>query len=354
MISRVEKIRLGVFLVVSSAVLVVTLAVLTGLNLTKRTEEYKVYFNESVSGLEIGATVKYNGVRVGQVAEIKIASKSVNKVLVILELDPGVPVKKDTKAVLTGMGITGLKFVELTGGTEAAEFVAPGGTVKSGKSFMGMIGGKAEDLTLKMELALNKINAVMSDNNIGNVEDIIANIKNITANVDKLVAESDDKVAKIMNDLDKASTDIGEGAAAAKNSMLELDRLVQTSSPNVEEIVRNVTIATGSFRKTTQDLSKINDIFAKLEGTIKEFQNKLAAVDVSGISDGVKASVDEAQATLNSIRRVVDTSRENIFHSAKSLKRTLRNLEDFSAEIRDQPSLLLSNKKQDDRASPEK
>ena len=353
MISRVEKIRLGVFIVVASTVLIATLVVMAGLNLTRATEEYKVYFNESVSGLEIGAQVKYNGVRVGQVSEIKIASKNVNKVLVTLELEPGVPVKKDTKAVLTGMGITGLKFVELTGGTDATEPVPPGGTVRAGKSFMGIIGGKAEDITVKTELALNKINALMSDNNLSNVEDILTNVKNITSNVDKLVAESDDRVDKIMRDLEKASTNIGEASEKAKRGISELNRLVQTSSPSIEEIIQNVNTATAGFRRTAHDLSKINDIFAKLSATIQEFQNKLAAIDVAGISSGLKKSVDEAHATLNSIRRVVDTSRENIFHSAKSLKRTLRNLEDFSAEIRDQPSLLLSNKKQKDRASPE-
>ncbi len=353
MISRVEKIRLGVFLVTSSAVLIVTLVVLAGINLTKTTEKFKVYFNESVSGLEIGATVKYNGVRVGQVAEISIPSKNVNRVLVTLELDPGIPVKKDTKAVLTGMGITGLKFVELSGGTDAADPVLPGGTIQSGKSFMGIIGGKAEDIAVKMELALNKINALMSDHNISNIDDIVLNVKNVTSNVNKLVEDSDDKIAKIINDLSKASSDVGEAAASAKNAMGNVDRLVTSASPGIEEIVRNLTTASGSFRKTAQDLTKVNDILGKLSDTIKSFQGKLEAVDVAGISGGVKESVDEAKATINSIRRIVDTSRENIFHSTKSLKRTIRNLEDFSAEIRDQPSLLLSNKKQDDRASPE-
>lgn len=353
MISRVEKIRLGVFLVVSSAVLITVLAVMAGLNLTRATEEYTVYFNESVSGLEIGAQVKYNGVRVGQVAEIDIDSQSVNKVKVILELKPGVPIKEDTKAVLTGMGITGLKFVELTGGTDASAPVPPGGTVKAGRSFMGIIGGKAEDITMKMEVALNKINAVMSDNNISNVDEILLNVKNITANVDTLVAENDDKISKIVKDLEKASSDIGEGALAAKNGMQELDRLVQSSSPSVEEIVRNVTLATGSFKKTANDLTKVKEILARLSKTIKDFQDKLGAVDVEGISGGVKQAVDDARSALSSVRRVVDSSRENVFHSAKSLKRTMRNLEEFSAEIRDRPSLLLSNKKQEDRASPE-
>jgi phospholipid/cholesterol/gamma-HCH transport system substrate-binding protein len=250
------------------------------------------------------------------------------------------------------MGITGLKFVELSGGTDATPSVPPGGTIQSGRSFMGIIGGKAEDIAIKLELALNKINAIMGDDNIGNINDIILNVKNITANVNTLVDDSDNKISKIVDDLTKASADIGEGAASAKNGMARVESLIQSSSPGIEEVVVNLTQATSSFKKTAHDLQKINEIMAKLSGTITEFQSKLASVDVSGISNGVKSTVDEAQATLSSIRRIVDTSRENIFHSVNGLKRTLRNLEEFSAEIRDQPSLLLSNKKQDDRASP--
>ncbi len=353
MISRVEKIRLGVFLLVSATVLVSTLVIMAGFSLTKSKEKFKVYFNESVSGLEIGAQVKYNGVRVGQVSEIAIAAKNVNKVMVTLELDVGIPVKTDSKAVLTGMGITGLKFVEISGGTDQAEQVPPGGTIQAGRSFMGIIGGKAEDITVKMELALNKINAVMSDQNISNIEDIIANVKNISVTVDKLASESTNKFSKIMDELAKASSDIGDGAAAAKSGMVQLDNLVKSSSPGVDEIVKNTAQATASFRKTANDLSKINEILSRLSSTVKDVQAKVAAIDAAGISDGVKSSVVEANATLSSVRRIVDTSRENITHSARSLRRTMRYLEEFSSTIRDQPSLLLSSKKQKDKAGPE-
>ena len=98
---------------------------------------------------------------------------------------------------------------------------------------------------------------------------------------------------------------------------------------------------------------KIDDILEKIGGTISDFEAKIAKVDVEGISGGVKTTVEEATATLATIRRVVDNSRDNIYRSTYSLKRTLRNLEEFSAIIREQPSLLLSNKKHKDRPSPE-
>ncbi len=353
MISRVEKIRLGIFLVVSSSVLVVTLVVMAGINLMKSVERYRVYFNESVSGLEIGAQVKYNGVRVGQVAEINIVSDQLNKVLVVLELESGTPVKADTKAVLTGMGITGLKFVELTGGTDEAEAVPPGGTLKAGRSFMGIIGGKAEDIAIKTELVLNRINAVLGDENQLNIEKTISNVQEITSKVNGLLDDNDDKISGIIDELSLASKDLRTGIGKANRSMDELEKVISSASPGVKDIIENLTHATASFKKTGRDLAKIDKILGQVSGTIDLFDRKLSSIDAAGISSGVKTSVDEAGEALHTIRRTVEASRQNIFHSSKSLKRTLRNLEEFSSAIRDQPSLLLSNKKPKDRGGPE-
>ena len=353
MISRMEKIRLGVFLLVSGTVLVVTVVVLAGMNLMKAVESYNVKFEESVSGLEVGATVKYNGVRVGQVSDIKFAENDITKVEVVLELRKGTPIKTDTKAVLTGMGITGLKFVELTGGSSRAKRLKRGGTIKAGHSLMGTLGDKAESITTKTDLALSKINALLSEKNIYNFEDIVANIKNITAKVDTLVADNEGKIAKIVDDLSQASNDVKEGAAAANRSMAELDEIMAASGPNVQEIVRNVTETTRRFKKTSQALANVDIILERVDQAVASLNQKINAVDVAGISDGVKTTLTEAAGTLSSIRRIVDRSRENVHRSTYSLKRTMRNLEEFSAMIREQPSLLLSNKKPKGRPAPE-
>lgn len=75
MTTRSQKVRLGVFVVVSSAIVIAVFITLAGIKLMEESDMYKVQFDETVSGLEIGAQVKYNGVRVGQVASITINPK---------------------------------------------------------------------------------------------------------------------------------------------------------------------------------------------------------------------------------------------------------------------------------------
>jgi phospholipid/cholesterol/gamma-HCH transport system substrate-binding protein len=78
---------------------------------------YLVYMEESVSGLNPDAPVRYRGVQVGRVRQIELAPGNVEKVELALDIERGTPIKQDTVAVLRTQGLTGIAHVELEGGT---------------------------------------------------------------------------------------------------------------------------------------------------------------------------------------------------------------------------------------------
>ncbi len=353
MMTRSEKVRLGVFLIVSVTVLVGTFAALAGIELMESHDIYEVRFDESVSGLEIGAQVKYNGVRVGQVSDIVIDRKNVNKVTVLLELREGTPIKENTRAVLVGVGITGLKFVELTGGTSDAELLEPGSSIEAGQSFMGSIEGKAEDIALKTEAALNKINAVLTRENVVRVGSILEKVESLAGRVDGIVEKNEDKVGSIITDMEKASGELEQGVASARRSAEEIEQILGESRPKVQTILDNVDATTNTIRSTARDLAKVDGILKQIKGTLEEFNRQLDQADVGGLVAESRAAVGETEATVKSIRRIVESSRENIYSSSVSLRNTLRNLEEVSAQLRDQPSLLLESEPPPERTPPD-
>ena len=81
---------------------------------------YRIYFNESVSGLALGDPVKYQGVDVGSVKALAIDPQDPHKVRVDVRLRKQAPVKTDTKATLKLKGITGAVYIELNGGSASA------------------------------------------------------------------------------------------------------------------------------------------------------------------------------------------------------------------------------------------
>jgi phospholipid/cholesterol/gamma-HCH transport system substrate-binding protein len=85
---------------------------------------YRIHFAESVSGLVLGDPVKFHGVEVGAVKAIELDPDNPRLVQVDVALRKNTPVRTDTKASLSLKGITGVVYVELSGGRPDAKPLA--------------------------------------------------------------------------------------------------------------------------------------------------------------------------------------------------------------------------------------
>ncbi len=76
-------------------------------------QRYEIYFDGSVSGLDRGAAVRYLGVNVGRVVEMKIDPADASRVEVIVDIDSSAPISGETVAELSLQGVTGLLYIDL-------------------------------------------------------------------------------------------------------------------------------------------------------------------------------------------------------------------------------------------------
>src|SRR5579871_6449470 len=81
---------------------------------------YDIFFRGTVTGLSEGAPVRYKGVPIGLVVTIRLDPENVERIRVRIEVDTGTPIKEDAVASLEMQGITGLAFVQITGGSNAS------------------------------------------------------------------------------------------------------------------------------------------------------------------------------------------------------------------------------------------
>ena len=82
---------------------------------------YRIHFKDSVSGLAVGDPVKFRGIDVGTVKALGIDPDDSRLVFVDLRLRKETPIKTDTRASLALKGITGVVYIELSGGDPAAK-----------------------------------------------------------------------------------------------------------------------------------------------------------------------------------------------------------------------------------------
>ena len=158
-LSRAQQARLGTFLSIGVFLSVLLISIPLGLKLNNKYKNFIAYFTgESLSGLEQGAIVKFNGVPIGKVEKIKYLPNDLLRVRVEMKIQDDFPVKVDMSATSSSMGITGLKYIEITGGTDSAAFLKPGSEIPTKKSMISTITGKAEVIMAKVELLLNNLN----------------------------------------------------------------------------------------------------------------------------------------------------------------------------------------------------
>lgn len=110
----------GFVLILVTALIAGALWLASGGALQKRYDLYLAIEDESVAGLNTNAPVKFNGVEVGKVRNIALDRSNPERVLLLLAIERGTPVKEDTLAVLKTQGLTGIAYVELGGSTAAS------------------------------------------------------------------------------------------------------------------------------------------------------------------------------------------------------------------------------------------
>src|SRR6202163_1621349 len=77
---------------------------------------YHVQFEGSVPGLLVGAAVLFNGIRVGEVADLGLAPDNPRRVNATILVSATTPVLSDTKVGLEFQGLTGVPVIALEGG----------------------------------------------------------------------------------------------------------------------------------------------------------------------------------------------------------------------------------------------
>jgi phospholipid/cholesterol/gamma-HCH transport system substrate-binding protein len=161
MVTKSQKIRLGIFIAISFLALFIVIIILVAPKFLDVRVTYFVGFTDiSVSGLQKGGSVKYHGITVGHVSDIFIDPQDLKRVVIELSLDHGTPIKSDTKAEIALLGITGLKFIELKGGSAESDSLSPGEFIQPGKSMSATLTDRAAVLVEKTEIILDNLTAL--------------------------------------------------------------------------------------------------------------------------------------------------------------------------------------------------
>ena len=265
-----------------------------------KTSQYNIYFDESVLGLNIDAPVKYRGIKVGKVTDLKISPNNSEQVEVQITILTSTPIKESTVARLTAQGITGLTYINLTLGKENSPALRKKEgekypTIKTVPSFFKNIEQSIDGLSVDLTKTLIGTQELLNDKNQAEIAKILQNsasltqrlnkllddktiehLQNASANLDSLTYKVDNLVPNIDGFIDKSvawETSIaGSFRSIMKSyvgitaSMTEIKRAVASGEFNFKEISSDVV---PSMNKTFLDMQ---ELMIKLDATLKEYK----------------------------------------------------------------------------------
>jgi len=220
----------GTFTLVLLVGLVSAVLWLAGVELDEEFAYYDLYFEGSVTGLKVGNPVRYRGVPVGVVTDMKINPENVEQVKVTIEVPNETPIKEDAIAALEFQGITGVAFVQIEGGTQAAPNLRriPGKgnpVINSKPSQLQEVIDAAPELINRFIALVENANKLLNAENQENLGTAMANIKTITG----AVAEGSQDIQTVLT----------EGASAIRElrtTAVDARKLVQTVQTTLDTL----------------------------------------------------------------------------------------------------------------------
>ncbi len=265
---------------------------------------YQIVFSGSVSGLSTGATVLFNGLKVGEVTNLGFVKGNASQVIADIDVtNASAPINADTKAQLETQGLTGSATVALIGGAKGGELTGNPPVIPS------LPTATLADLQTKAGYVLDLANKLLVDNaqpihkTIENVETFSLALANNSGGVDAAL--------KGLADLGKTIEPLANRLQALSD---DADTLVKAiDADKVRAIVDNVQAISG---KADSVLSRADKLLA----------------DNSGAIDSAIANVSAFSKTLSDNRSNIDATLKGFADLGKQIEPLAQRLQSLSED----------------------
>lgn len=269
--SKVNFTIVGLFtLTLVAALIAILLWLGTGGRYYKIYDTYYAYMNESVSGLNLNAPVKYRGVAVGNVRDITLDPANSERVRLLLKIERGTPVKEDSVAVLRTQGLTGIAYVELTGGSLQSPLLKAKRdekypVIRTGPSLMARMDTALTSLLANVSRVSDNVNAVLDEDNRRAFKRSLAQIDAVTgvlAARSATIEAGVNNAAKTLEHTARASADLGLLIERAGRSAEAVERLANETSRSAAAVpgtLQGMQLLVDDLRELSASLRRVSD-----------------------------------------------------------------------------------------------
>ena len=296
MSQKISPTLIGAFVVGAVALLVIGVVAFGSGQLFRKTQQFVLYFDGSVNGLHMGAPVKFKGVEIGSVKDIKLEmglGNQVHDIPVIIEID----LKKVIRR-----GVTIEKAMDPN---TIREFVTQGlrGQLQTESLVTGVL---YVALDWFPETPLRFVQPAGAHFQYEEIPTVPTELEQAHEALVRVVKKIDDiDFKRLIDSLAKTSDGVGQ--------------LVSVNSPALKSVLQSMDQAMPQLRGAISDFRKLTTTADhNIENVSGDLHQTLTAAQ-SAI-DQIAATMKEAQTTIVSVRATVDPNSPTIYELTKSLR----------------------------------
>jgi len=311
-----EQALVGFFVLVVAAVLLATVFALTGA-FARASTIYRAYF-QFAGGLEPGAAVRYaGGPRVGRVEQLRIDAQDPSRIEISFSVEPGVPVKADSKVKIMSLSPLGENHLEVSPGSASATQARPGQALPTEPyvdfnavtAQLNTLGPEVQQLiqtfnqrATELKETLARVNDLLNDQNRSNVAASLGNVRGM----------------------------LEENRAKLKSTMSHVEASSAKMGPLLDDLKKTVQQADGA-------LVHIDDLVGENRADVRQAVAELRTALASTVS--LTAQLD----------RTMNVNAENIDELLDSFRHAAENLKEFTETIKTRPYTLIRSSSPSDR-----
>ncbi len=225
--------------------------------------EYDVVFDDPVRGLAEGGEVRFNGIKVGEVQDLRIDLQNTSRVIARVRISRDVQLRRDSEAQLEPIGLTGVTLIQVSAGTGPVlrpAFGAPVQRIPGRGSQIDILVERSEDIVLRASEAMAAVRELLTPDNIARFSRIVANLETVSNRLadQRSVIVRSGEAASAMTD---AANEIAALARQTQADLAELGEAMAdvraAAAIASGETLPELTLAAEEIRRASEAVSRV-------------------------------------------------------------------------------------------------
>jgi phospholipid/cholesterol/gamma-HCH transport system substrate-binding protein len=288
--TRANYVAVGAFVLIVLAGVFVSAIWLLRIQFRAEYADFETHFQGPVTGLGKGAAVRLNGIDIGRVEDIGFDPDDPKLVVVIMEVRAGLVIHSDAIASLETQGLTGVAYVEITGGTKGT----PPLEVKEGQRYPIMMSkpssfqavlNDAPELVARLVVIADRLADLLNDDNRKAIADTLANLRDTTS-----------VLSRHSDDLDHTLTDVAAATHSLSGASASLDDMLAKVDRDIDKIDPILATANDAIKKADHMVGNLDSVIEAGKPQLRDFTT-------TGVAQATQL-LSEARTLVASLSRV--------------------------------------------------